>query len=200
MYAEVHSGKVDILVGTQLLAKGFDLPKLGLVGIVTAEGSLSLPDFTAEERTFQLLYQVIGRVGRGHTAGQVVVQSYEPKSSIIQTAVARDYQAFYEKALLERQQFRFPPFAYLLRLSVRRKTLKGAEAAAERLKTLLQGATLQQALAVEIIGPTPSFYGRRGDNYYWQLIAKSKTRSHLVSLAKAAPPDWSIDLDPSDLL
>lgn len=200
LYSEVHSGQVDILVGTQLLAKGFDLPKLGLVGIITAEASLSMPDFTAEERTFQLLYQVMGRVGRGHTAGQVVVQSYEPTSSIIQTATARDYQVFYEKALMERQQFRFPPFAYLLKLTVRRKTLAGAESAAEKTKTALQGLSLQNGLAVEIIGPTPSFYGRRGDNYYWQLVAKSKTRSHLVELAKAAPPDWSVDLDPNDLL
>jgi primosomal protein N' (replication factor Y) (superfamily II helicase) len=196
LYAEVHSGMVDILVGTQLLAKGFDLPKLSLVGIVTAEASLSMPDFTAEERTFQLLYQVMGRVGRGHSAGQVVVQSYEPKSFIIQTATARDYKKFYDKALLERQQFRFPPFAYLLKLSVRRKTLSGAESAAEKLKSQLQAL----GLPVEIIGPTPSFYGRRGDNYYWQLVARAKNRKDLVMLTQSTPADWMIDLDPSDLL
>lgn len=196
LYSEVHSGQVDILVGTQLLAKGLDLPNLALVGVITAETSLSLPDFTAEERTFQLLYQVIGRVGRGHTAGQVVVQSYSPASPIIKAAVARDYADFYERALQERRQFKFPPSAYLLKLSVRRRTLAGAETAAKKLASQLRALKLP----VEIIGPTPSFYGRRGDNYYWQLVAKSKDRKHLVGLAKSVPPDWTIDLDPSDLL
>jgi primosomal protein N' (replication factor Y) len=196
IYQELLSGKVDILVGTQLLAKGLDLPKLGLVGIVSAESSSTLPDFTAEERTFQLLYQVIGRVGRGHSKGEVVVQTYEPDSVVIQSAVSRDYRRFYDYALKERQQFRFPPFSYLMKLTVRRATLNGVENASDKLR----GELTARGLPVEVIGPTPSFYARRGKYFYYQLVLKSKDRDHLLALAKLVPADWQIDLDPADLL
>lgn len=196
LYEELLTGKIDILVGTQLVAKGLDLPKLGLVGIISAESSLTLPDYTAEERTFQLLYQVIGRVGRGHAKGQVIVQTYEPGSPVIKAAVKRDYRTFYERLLAERQVFRFPPFAYLMKLTARRVTIKGAQDASERLKGELAAA----GLPVEIIGPTPSFYARRGRYHYYQLVAKSKNRDDLLELAKLVPADWQIDLDPADLL
>ncbi len=196
VYAGLLRGEADILVGTQLLAKGLDLPRLGLVGIVSAESSLTLPDYTAEERTFQLLYQVIGRVGRGHSEGEVVVQTYEPDSIVIQSAVKRDFNWFYEHALAERQAFRFPPFSYLLKLTVRRATINGAQTASDRLRNELVGL----GLPVEIIGPTPAFYARRGRNYYYQLVARSKDRDHLLQLVKSVPPDWQIDLDPADLL
>jgi primosomal protein N' (replication factor Y) len=196
VYGELLSGKVDILVGTQLLAKGLDLPRLGLVGIVSAESSLTLPDYTAEERTFQLLYQVIGRVGRGHSRGEVVVQTYEPDSIVIQSAVKRDFKQFYEHSLLERKAFKFPPFSYLMKLVCRRATIAGAQTASERLQKQLQA----EGLPVEVIGPTPAFYARRGRNYYYQLVVKSKDREHLLALAKIVPADWQIDLDPADLL
>lgn len=196
VYQDLLGGKVDILVGTQLLAKGLDLPRLGLVGIVSAESSLTLPDFTAEERTFQLLYQVIGRVGRGHSKGEVVVQTYEPGSVVIKAAVQRDYKLFYEHVLAERRQFRFPPFSYLMKLTVRRATQNGVETASQKLKDEL----VAQGLPVEVIGPTPSFYARRGKYLYYQLVCKSKDRDHLLALAKIVPPDWQIDLDPADLL
>lgn len=196
VYEKLLAGHVDILVGTQLLAKGLDLPRLGLVGIVSAESSLTLPDYTAEERTFQLLYQVMGRVGRGHSKGEVIVQTYEPDSLVIKTAIDRDYKTFYQHSLEERQMFRFPPFSYLMKLSVRRATINGAQTASERLQHELAGA----GLPVEIIGPTPAFYGRRGKYYYYQLVAKSKDRVHLIALAKLVPADWQIDLDPADLL
>jgi primosomal protein N' (replication factor Y) (superfamily II helicase) len=196
VYQDLLAGRIDILVGTQLLAKGLDLPRLGLVGIVSAESSLTLPDFTAEERTFQLLYQVIGRVGRGHSKGEVIVQTYEPGSVVIQAAVGRDYRLFYDYALKERQDFRFPPFSYLMKLTVRRATIAGAQNASERLKDELTA----QGLPVEVIGPTPSFYARRGKYFYYQLVCKSKDRDHLLALAKIVPADWQIDLDPADLL
>ncbi len=196
LYSQMHTGKIDILVGTQLLAKGLDLPKLGLVGIISAEASLALPDFTSEERTFQLLYQVIGRVGRGHGKGNVIVQSYEPGSVVVQSACQRDWVKFYEHALKDRQKFRFPPFSYLLQLSCRRATEAGAEKAAMHLRELL----LAENLPVEVIGPAPSFYARRGKYYYWQIVVKSKSRDHLVQLAKVVPSDWMINLDPADLL
>jgi len=195
-YEHVLSGEVDILVGTQLLAKGLDLPRLGLVGIVSAEASLSLPDYTAEERSFQLLYQVIGRVGRGHGKGLVVIQSYDPESIIIRSAANRDWQSFYKQSLAERQQFRFPPFSYLLQLVCRRTSPERADETASKLRVGL----LDKGLPVEIIGPAPSFYLKRGNYYYYQLVIKSKDRKHLVELAKYVPADWQVNLDPVDLL
>ncbi|MBX4190733.1 primosomal protein N', partial [Candidatus Saccharibacteria bacterium] len=196
VYEDLLKGEIDILVGTQLLAKGLDLPRLGLVGIVSAESSLTLPDFTAEERTFQLLYQIIGRVGRGHAKGQVVIQTYEPNTIVIQTAIKRDYKVFYEHILAERQAFRFPPFSYLVKLTVRRATLAGAHNASQKLYDELT----KLGLPAEIIGPTPAFYARRGKYFYYQLVAKSKDRDTLLQLAKQAPADWQVDLDPADLL
>lgn len=196
LYQQLYDGSIDILVGTQLLAKGLDLPNLGLVGIIAAETSLALPDFTAEERAFQLLYQVIGRVGRGHNQGHVIIQSYDPDNIVLLAAKNRDYQAFYKHSLLQRQQFKFPPFAYLLRLSCKKLTEKGANHAAKKLKIIL----LAQKLPVEIAGPVPSFYARKGKYYYYQLVIKSKNRGHLQKLALLAPKDWTIDLDPANLL
>jgi primosomal protein N' (replication factor Y) len=138
----------------------------------------------------------MGRVGRGHSKGEVVIQTYEPDSIVIRSAVARDYKSFYKHSLVERQTFRFPPFSYLMKLSCRRATINGAQNASERLKKQLN----EVGLPVEIIGPTPSFYARRGKYYYYQLVAKSKDRDHLLQLAKTVPADWSIDLDPADLL
>lgn len=196
LYSKLLAGEIDILVGTQLLAKGFDLPRLGMVGIISAESSMSLPDYSSEERSFQLLYQVMGRVGRGHGAGTVVLQSYSPDSKAIRAAIDRDWNLFYEQALKQRQQYRFPPYSYLLQLVCKRVTIKGAQMASQRLKSKL----LEQKLPVEIIGPTPNFFGKRGSNYYYQLVVKSKQREHLLKLAASAPADWTVNLDPQDLL
>ncbi len=196
VYGRLRAGEVDILVGTQLLAKGFDLPRLNLVGIVSAETSLALPDFTSEERAFQLLYQVMGRVGRGHGRGHIIIQSTDSTNIVIKSALKRDWPSFYKQALAERQAFRFPPFAYLLQLTCRRATESGAQQAAENLKKKLAA----KKLPVEIIGPAPSFYARRGKYFYYQLVAKSKDRDHLVTLAKEVPADWTVDLDPINLL
>jgi len=195
-YAKLYSGSVDIIVGTQVLAKGLDLPKLGLVGVISADTAMALPDFSSEERSFQLLYQVAGRVGRGHGPGKVIVQTYQPESPVISAALSRDYRSFYQYSLVQRKQFRFPPFAYLLKLSVKRATSAGASTAANRLKDQI----INQKLPVEVIGPTPAFYGRRGRYHYWQLVAKSKDRKNLVEIARSVPADWRIDLDPINLL
>lgn len=193
----LQAGEIDIIVGTQMVAKGFDLPKLGLVGVIVAETSLFLPDYTADERTFQLLYQVLGRVGRGHTAGRAVIQTYHPDSPILKAALERDWDGFYERVLQERQTFRFPPFAHLLKLSCRRATLRGAQSAAAKLYDELVD---QWGDKVQFIGPTPCFYERRAGAYYWQIVAKAKDRQLLVEIARNTPPNWMTDLDPLHLL
>jgi primosomal protein N' (replication factor Y) len=196
LYHRLRRGEIDILVGTQLLAKGFDLPKLGLVGVVAAETSMALPDYASEERSFQLLYQVMGRVGRGHGHGHVLIQTYDPNNVVVQAAINRDYASFYEHTLKQRRDFRFPPFSYLLKLVCRRASYNGGQNAAENLAKGL----IAQKLPVEIVGPTPAFYGRRGRYYYWQIVVKSKQRDHLLKLAEMVPANWTIDLDPIDLL
>jgi primosomal protein N' (replication factor Y) len=195
-YSKLSSGQVDIIVGTQILAKGFDLPKLGLVGVLAAEDSLTVPDYTSAERMFQLLYQVVGRVGRGHSEGRALIQTYYPESIVLKSAVERDYESFYDYMIKERQQFKFPPFSYLLKLTVKKSSPDLAAAAAERLRNSI----FSRQLPIEILGPAPSYYSRRGKNYYWQLVIKSKERAILKDIAKNIPIGWAADADPNTLL
>ena len=194
-YQSVLEGNVDILVGTQLLAKGLDLPKLSVLGIVLADTSLYMPDFSAPERTFQLLTQVLGRVGRGHVDGTAIVQTYHPEHAILADAINDDYDNFYKRELIERQQFFFPPFCYLLKLSCRRASSSAAEAAAYKLK-----AEIQAGYRVRVEGPAPSFYEKLQGKYQWQLIVKAVDRSELLKIISHLPTNWSYDIDPADLL
>ncbi|MGH7196197.1 MAG: replication restart helicase PriA [Candidatus Saccharimonadales bacterium] len=195
-YQELYDGHIDILIGTQMLAKGLDLPHLSTVGVIQADSGLILPDYLAEERVFQLLYQVMGRAGRGLHAGQVVIQTYHPDHAIVQAALARDYQRFYEAELKKRQTQRFPPFRYLLKLTCSYKTEKGAVQASRKLATQLRKGHPH----IEVLGPTPAFHERLGGAYRWQLILKSRQRSDLLAIAKDAPQGWQADLDPMSLL
>lgn len=194
--SRIADGEVDILVGTQILAKGLDLPKLSVVGVITADTSLSFPDYTAEEQTFQLLTQVIGRVGRGHKHGNIVIQSYNPDSPIIQAAVQQDWKSFYSQQLSEREAYGFPPFYHVLKLSCTRASRMAAQAAATKLKEQLE----QSGLRIVVIGPTPSFYERMRQKYSWQLVVKAKSRSELLKVLPLLPAQWSYDLDPANLL
>ncbi len=196
-YGNLKDGKADIIVGTQILAKGLDLPKLGMVGVIAADSSLFIPDYTADERTFQLLYQVLGRVGRGHTRGQAVVQTYNTDNPILQAAINRNWHNFYEQILIERRAFRFPPFSYLLKLTCKRRTRGGAEKAAAQLHHKI---SQKWGRHVQIIGPSPCFLEKRNNAYYWQIVIKSKDRANLVAIARAVPPNWTVDIDPMHLL
>ena len=195
-YAAIHSGAIDILVGTQLLAKGFDLPRLGLIGVINADSSLHIPDFTAQERTYQLLHQVIGRVGRGHQAGQAIIQTYSPDNRTIRSAIAKDWTEFYETELVERRTFNFPPFCHLLKISCQRASAKSAMQAAEQTRTVL----LALNLAITIEGPAPAFHEKVRGKYAWQLVIKSTRRSELINVISALPKGWQYDIDPVDLL
>jgi primosomal protein N' (replication factor Y) len=194
-YEAVVSGEVDILVGTQLLAKGLDLPKLTVLGIVLADTSLYMPDFSAPERTYQLLTQVLGRVGRGHLAGKAIIQTYHPEHPVLADAVQDDYAKFYQRELTERQQFFFPPYCYLLKLSCRRATSKAAETAAEKLRD-----EIEASYRVRVEGPAPSFYEKLQGKFQWQLIIKAVDRSELLKIINHLPANWSYDIDPADLL
>lgn len=194
-YDAIKSGEVDILVGTQLLAKGLDLPKLSTLGVLLADTSLYLPDFSAQERTFQLLAQVLGRIGRGHVAGQAVVQTYHPEHPLIQDALTNNYAHFYKTELENRRQFLFPPFCYLLKLTVRRASISSAEDAAHKLKD-----DILAHRKVRVEGPAPSFYERLQGKFQWQLVVKAVDRAELLQIVADLPANWSYDLDPLDLL
>lgn len=195
-YQSVLDGKVDILVGTQMLAKGLDLPKLTLVGVVVADTGLYFPDYTAEEQTYQLLTQVIGRVGRGHKSGTVVIQSYTPESSAIQAAIKQRWQGFYDQQIKERKSYGFPPFYHCLKLSCARASQSTARKAAESVADTL----LRSGLRIELVGPSPSFYEKTGGKYHWQIVIKAKNRDQLLEVINLLPANWTYDLDPLNLL
>lgn len=195
-YESVRAGDIDILVGTQMLSKGLDLPRLSTVGVVVADTSLYFPDYTADERTYQMLTQVMGRVGRGHRVGTIIVQTYQPESPTIQHAIAKNYQAFYEQQLKEREQFHFPPFYHVLKLSVSRASQAAVQKNAEALHETLRTS----GLALDISSPMPAFTERINNQYRWQLVVKARSRSELTKAVALLPSGWTYDLDPSNLL
>ncbi len=197
-YKELYDGTIDIAIGTQVVAKGLDLPKLHTVGVIQADSGLALPDYASTERAFQLLAQVVGRVGRDERDTTVIVQSYQPTHPVIQFGLKQDYEGFYEFALKERQKGGFPPFRYLLQLTDVYKT----EAAAIRnAKVLANDLRAKLPQGVEVLGPTPAFYERQHDTYRWQLTLKSPKRDALIQALEHLPPThWQADLDPTSLL
>jgi primosomal protein N' (replication factor Y) len=195
-YETVKVGNVDIMVGTQTLAKGLDLPRLSVLGVIIADTSLYLPDYTANEHTYQLLYQVIGRVSRGHIAGKAFIQSYDPTNPTIQAASKREWDSFYKSQLSERQVFLFPPFCFLLKLTCRRVSSASAETAAAKLIDRLS----HQQLKIQIIGPSPAFHEKAAGKSQWQVVVKSKRRDELLKVISLLPAGWSYDIDPTDLL
>ncbi|HEX6416724.1 MAG TPA: primosomal protein N' [Candidatus Saccharimonadales bacterium] len=197
-YKELYEGDIDIIVGTQVIAKGLDLPKLRTVGVIQADAGLSLPDYASSERTFQLLAQVIGRVGRSHHKTDVVVQSYQPTHPSVVSGIAQDYEAFYSTALDERKRGHFPPFSYLLKLTCVYKT----EAAAIKNARQLAGVLRRELPShIQILGPTPAFYERQHDTYRWQLVLRSSRRANLVKALDFLPPThWQSELDPISLI
>lgn len=195
-YEKARDGEIDILVGTQLLAKGLDLPKLSTLGVILADTSMYLPDFSAQERTYQLISQVLGRIGRGHVAGKAIIQTYHPDHQLIKSALEADYQSFYETELASRKQFMFPPFVYLLKISIRRASIKSAESTAEKLKETIE----HSGLKVRVEGPAPCFYEHFQNKYQWQLVIKATERSELLRVIEHLPANCSYDIDPMDLL
>jgi primosomal protein N' (replication factor Y) len=196
-YAAVQAGEVDILVGTQVLAKGLDLPKLNTVGVIIADTGLYFPDYTAQERTYQLLRQAVGRIGRGHSDENIaIVQSYDPKNPIIQSAIRNDWASFYENELTERRKFTFPPFCFLLKLTCRRSSAASAEKASQKIVESLRSAKLR----IAIDGPMPSFHELISGKHQWQLVVKSKDRKELLKVIELLPSGWSYDIDPLNLL
>lgn len=197
-YDELKRGKIDLIIGTQVIAKGLDLPHLRTVGVVQADAGLVLPDFAASERTFQLLAQVVGRVGRSHHSTNVIVQTYQPTHPAIQDGLSQNYMNFYQRTINHRQIGNFPPFRHLLKLTCTYKTEATSIKNSQKLAKILHQCA---PATVEILGPAPAFYERVRDSYRWQLLLKSPRRTDLVDLLKHIPPVyWQAELDPISLL
>lgn len=196
-YQALYDGTIDIIVGTQVIAKGLDLPELRTVGVIQADAGLSLPDFAAPERTFQLLAQVVGRVGRYEHNTQVIIQSYQPSAPAVLYGVRQNYEQFYTETLETRRKGMFPPFVFLLKLTCTYKTEAAAVRNAQKLATTLRHTFPD----VQILGPTPAFYERQRDTYRWQLVVKSAHRATLLSVIDTLPAKgWQYDIDPASLL
>ncbi len=193
------SHRADVLIGTQMLAKGLDLPLVTLVGVVLADVGLNLPDFHAAERTFQVLTQVAGRAGRSPLGGEVILQTYQPEHYVIQAAAAHDFFAFYQQELKNRREIGYPPFSQLVRLEYRHSNLDQAEAAAQDLgRRIKQWLLSEGRKATHIIGPVPPFYSRLKGNYRWQIILRGPDPLSLLRGRQLR--DWKVEVNPPNLL
>lgn len=204
--------KVDILVGTQMIAKGFDFPHVTLVGVILADVGLMLPDFRSGERTFQLLTQVAGRAGRGQKPGRVVIQTFSPKHPSVLSARTHDYAAFYKGETLERSSMRYPPYCQLVNFIVRgkdeKKTGETALALREALNREFDITPGARGQKIELVGPAPlPFYKLRG-HFRWHVMMKCPPdpsileRAHRVTakIRKPAAVQMAVDVDPVNIL
>lgn len=197
-FEAVKNGDIDIIIGTQTIAKGLDLPLLNTVGIVQADANLNLPDYAAEERTFQLITQVIGRVGRGHNdVNHVFLQTFQPEHPVILAAKSLDYAKFADYLLKKRQLSHLPPFFYLLRISIVKKT---EDLAIKKIMSL--HSTLKKFPDVYLSAPTPSFHEYTPSGYSWQIIVKAKKRDSLTHLIQSLDqyPEIRFAIDPPSLI
>jgi primosomal protein N' (replication factor Y) len=189
----------DVLVGTQMLAKGLDLPLVTLVGAVLADVGLNLPDYRAAERTFQVLTQVSGRAGRSPLGGEVILQTFQPEHYAIQAASRHDYRAFYQQELKYRRQLAYPPFSHLARLEFRHRDAALAERAARSLAARVQSWLREEARrATELIGPVPCYFARLAGVYRWQIVLRGPDPASLLRGKPLA--DWRVEIDPPSLL
>lgn len=169
------SGSIHTLVGTQMIAKGHDFPNVTLVGVISVDAALGLPDFRAAEHTFQLLTQVAGRAGRGEVSGRVIIQTYYPEHYVLRCARAQDYEAFYQQEIHYRQQHHYPPFTTLILALVRHRRWDRARALADEFARQLRAIANQQDM--RILGPAPAPLARLRGEYRIHIIIKTRRRS-----------------------
>lgn len=192
--------QADILIGTQMIAKGLDLPFVTLVGVVSADTSLNLPDFRAGERTFQLLTQVAGRAGRSMLGGKVIVQTYNPDHYAIVAAAQHDYRVFYDREIAFRREQHYPPFSRLIRLLYAHANEKQAQSESTKMQRTLATRIAQRGLpAIDLIGPAPAFFHRVRGEYRYQIIVRGENPHALVQDI-ALPLGWRVDVDPESVL
>ncbi len=190
----------DILVGTQMIAKGLDLPLVTLVGVISADVALGLPDYRAGERAFQILAQVAGRAGRGLLGGRVIVQTYQPDHYAIRSAADHDYSGFFVEEIGFRTQHMLPPFRRMARLEIADPIANRGKRQAEQLASRLRQAVEEQGLsATQILGPVPPYFSRIDGRYRWQILVRSPDPLPLLR-SITIPRQWIIDIDPMSTL
>ncbi len=195
--------KIDIIVGTQMIAKGLDFPRVTQVGVVSADANLNLPDFRSGERTFNLITQVAGRAGRGDLVGEVIVQTYTPEHYAVGLAAKHDYRAFYKKEIEARRELEFPPFVNLIKMTLRARKEDNVMKSAERLAKRL----LKKFPEESIIGPAPSPMARLRGYYRWNILIKTKDlgkttkdlRKVLRGFSKGTGVLMAVDVDPMSM-
>jgi primosomal protein N' (replication factor Y) len=206
LLSRFRAGELDVLVGTQMIAKGHDFPRVTLVGVISADVGLGLADFRAAERTFQLLTQVAGRAGRGEQPGEAVVQTLYPDHYSIQLACKQNYDAFFERELQFRKAMRYPPLVSIINTVVRARTFSAAmDDAAEIVQRVRERAGPRSD--VRVLGPAPAPLGRLRGEYRAQLLIKGTNRKQMreaLQAAIAARPDVArravVDIDPVSVL
>lgn len=194
-YDKVLSGEYQIIIGTQLLAKGHDLPNLGLVAVLAADGGLNFPDYTSEERSFQLMSQIKGRINRGHRPGRLLIQTYNLKNPLIKQVLSGNWDEFYKQQLYYRKKLGFPPFVHALKIEAAKATKSGAQKAIENVFSQLSSKG-----ELQFIGPAPCFMEKKASKYHWQLIVTSKNRKSLVDAARSINNTYKTELDPLHFL
>jgi len=181
-----------------MLAKGLDLPLVTLVGVISADVGLNLPEYQAAERTFQILTQVAGRAGRGLLGGRVILQTYQPDHYAIQAASEHDYIAFYEQELYHRKQLGYPPYRRLARLVFRHSSSKFAAEEANRMAARVRERITSGEIIADLIGPSPCFYKRIRGLFRWHIVIRAKDPTLVIP--EDLPEGWFIDVDPVTLL
>ncbi len=191
--------QADILIGTQMIAKGLDLPGVTLVGVVSADIALNLPDYSSPERAFTLLTQVAGRAGRGTEAGRVIIQTFNPQHFCIDAASRHDYHEFYNAEIEARQRYGYPPFRQFVKFTYshenRYRCQNEALLLAEKLTMWIERLQLPNT---DIVGPAPAMMERIRSKYRWQLIARGPDLHRLLRVVDA--PGWEVDIDPVSTL
>jgi primosomal protein N' (replication factor Y) len=196
--ANFASHRADLLIGTQMVAKGLDLPLVTVVGVISADTGLNLPDFRATERTFQVLTQVAGRAGRSPLGGEVILQTYHPEHYTIQAAADHNYLQFFEQELKQRKNLGYPPFKRLTKLVYRHTSSDQAKAEVQHIAGQVRQRIRQTHSKAEIIGPVPCYFQKIRGQSRWQIVLRSNQPQALI-------PDelgqgWSVDIDPVSLL
>ncbi len=194
--------EANVLIGTQMIAKGLDLPLVTLVGIVSADIGLYVPDFRAAEHTFQILAQVAGRAGRSARGGRVIVQTYNPEHYAIRAASQHDFPGFYARELAFRRQLDYPPFSRLVRLVYSHSNAGQAEAETRRVAAQLNQEIRRQRLTgLGLVGPAPCFITRLRGRYRWQIVVRGHSGDASAAVRELSLPlGWQIDVDPQNLL
>ena len=191
-----RSGEAQVLVGTQMIAKGLHFPSVSLVGVVSADVGLAIPDYRAGERAFQLLHQVAGRAGRGTVKGNVIIQTFQPENYAIQSAALQDYQAFYLREMAYRREHRNPPYSRLIRLVYAHTSQAKTEAEAMKIAALLRERQAELGISdIEIMGPMPAFPTRLRGRYRWHIILRGASPRSLLDRIDV-PKGWVVDIDP----